>query len=204
MKCSCPVGAFPTITDVTCSENFGQVQKALFCRISTFGTVVATPAGIIAALQAKIPASALVSPFLEAPSQEPGEARTFGGGNDTPNGVEVFLGMGPSTFSAAMRGVPQNIVADMKALICFAEINDLGVILVNGEGQVEGVGGGTAQAPTLAPIPVRALRISDKIHGGYEEPDRNEIEWQFLPDYSDGLTIVTPTTGSGLDLVNED
>ena len=203
MKCSCPVGAFPTVNDVTCSENFGQVQKALFCKISTFETVSASPAGVVAALQAKIPTSALVSPFLEGPSQEAGEARTFGGGNDTPNGVEVFLGMGPSTFSAAMRGVPQNIIADMKALICFAEVNDLGVILINGEGQIEGVGGGTSQAPTLAPIPIRALRISDKIHGGYEEPDRNEISWQFLPDYSDDVVIVTPTSATtGLDLHN--
>lgn len=202
MKCSCPVGSFPTVSDVSCSENFGQIQKAIFCKLSTFGTVSAAELGIVAALQGKIPESALITPFLEGPSQEAGEARTYGGGNDTPSGVEVFLGMGPSTFSAAMRGTPQTIVAELKKLICFSEIDDLGVILINGEGQIEGIGGGTAQAPTLAPIPVRALRISDKIHGGYEEPDRNEIEWQFLPDYSDNLVIITPSTGSGLDIKN--
>lgn len=203
MNCSCPLGNFPTVSDAACSENFGQVQKALFCRLSTFGSVSAGSAAIIAAIQNKIPADCLVSPYLEAPTQEPGEPRTFGGGNDTPNGIEVFLGMGPSTFNAVMRGVQQNIVADLKELICFAEVDDLGVMLINENGQIEGIGGGTTQAPTLTPIPIRSLRLTDKVHGGFEEPDRNEISWQFLPNYSDNLTIVTPTT-SALDLTNAD
>ena len=34
--------------------------------------------------------------------------------------------------------------------------------------------------------------IGDKTHGGLEAPDSNAIQWAFLPNYSDDLTIVTP------------
>lgn len=144
-----------------------------------------------------------ISPFLQAPSQEPGEARTFGGGNDTPNGVEKFLGMGPSRFSAVMRGVPQDVIARMKELICLSKIGQLGVILVNGEGHIEMLEGpdvitqpdgeyaGNSSYGAYWPIPIRGLQISDKIHGGYEEPDYNEISWDFLPNYSDRLIVIT-------------
>lgn len=207
MQCTCPLGTFPTVADVTCKENFGQIQKAIFCLLSSNGTettVSADADGIVTALQALIPSKALISPYLEAPEQEAGDARTFGGGNDTPNGVEEYLGMNPSTFTAQMRGIPQSIIAGMKQLICFGEVEDnLGVYLINGSGAIEGISGGTTQAPTLAPIPIRALRISDKIHGGYDEPDRNEISWQFLEDYSDKLIIVAPTSGNALLIKNE-
>lgn len=205
MTCTCPLGDFPVLADVTCKENFGQVQKAIFVDMDENANgVAAAPAGIVAALQALITTnkSAVITPFLEAPEQEAGEARTFGGGNDTPNGIEEFLGMGPSQFTAQMRGVPQSIIANMKQLICFAESGKLGVYLINGSGQIEGISKTVSNVQNLAPIPVRSIRISDKVHGGFDEPDRNEISWMFLPDYSDGLVIVTPTVGSGLDIVN--
>ena len=203
MKCTCPLGSFPTVTDVACSENFGQVQKAVLVDLSQSASVGAAAGSIVSNIQTIITAhKACITPFLQAPTQEAGEARTFGGGNDTPNGVEMFMGMGPSTFSAVMRGVAQSVIAKLKEVICFSEANKIGVYLINGDGAIEGIKAGTTQSPALAPIPIRALRISDKIHGGYEEPDRNEISWQFLPDYSDDLTIVVPTTGSGLNLHN--
>ena len=202
MKCTCPLGSFPTVTDVACAENFGQIQKAIFVDMSgsTVGNVSKSPASVVGDLDMAVQAQygAIVSPFLQAPTQEPGEARTFGGGNDTPNGVEMFLGMGPSTFSAVMRGVAQSVIASLKGLICFSEADLLGVYLINGDGAVEGIENGS----NLDPIPIRGLRISDKIHGGYEEPDRNEISWQFLPDYSDKLIIVVPTSGNALDIEN--
>ena len=43
------------------------------------------------------------------------------------------------------------------------------------------------------PIPVRALFVSDKGHGGLEAPDSNTIQWSFLPNYSDDLVIVAPS-----------
>lgn len=194
MTCSCP-SSFPTVGNVVCTENFGQTQKAIFCKMSV-KVESAKLSTLATTLQAALTAgNAVITPFLEAPTQEEGEARTFGGGNDTPDGIEVFLGMNPSTFSAVFRGCPQDVIADMKALICYAETNDLGVFLINGSEQLEGIKDASGN---FNPIPVRSLRISDKIHGGLEEPDSNTISWQFLPDYSDGLAIATNTESTSL------
>ena len=284
--CKCPVGSFPETEDVTCKQNFGQVQKVIFCDLRRYGqgyinysgvqhTVnsifwelayyskdtlvidflpaedadgfvntqtnyaasIPTTHGVLGLLQLMngnrenaggesylslngVP-MIQISPFLEAPTQEPGEARTFGGGNDTPDGVEKFLGMGPTTFSAVMRGVPQSVIKTLKEFECIAQAGKLGVILVNAEGHLELLKGdpvsvrfptGTSPMAIKAywPIPIRSLRISDKIHGGYEEPDYNEISWQFQPNYSDDLIIVTNekylhanTENTVLDLKNE-
>ena len=92
MKCTCPLGSFPTVSDAACSENFGQVQKAVVVDLSQSASVAAAASGIVAAIQTIITAhKALVTPFLQAPTQEAGEARTFGGGNETLGGVEMIM-----------------------------------------------------------------------------------------------------------------
>jgi hypothetical protein len=48
-------------------------------------------------------------------------------------------------------------------------------------------------AGTFYPIPIRSLFIGDKTHGGLEAPDSNAIQFAFLPNYSDNLSIQVPT-----------
>ena len=137
----------------------------------------------------------VISPYIQAPTQDGGDARTFGGGNDTLGGVEIVIGRNPSTFSGVMRAVPQAVIKAMKELQCEASADNLGVFLFDENGNIEGikkVTSGTPDTVEYLPIPIRSLFIGDKIHGGLEAPDSNAISWSFLPNYSDDLSIVAP------------
>lgn len=137
----------------------------------------------------------VISPYIQAPTQEAGDPRTFGGGNDTLGGVEIIIGRNPSTFTGVMRAVPQSVIKVMKDLQCEASGDNLGVILFDENGNIEAIKetvSGTPDTINYLPIPIRALFISDKAHGGLEAPDSNNIQWSFLPNYSDDLAIVAP------------
>jgi hypothetical protein len=139
----------------------------------------------------------VISPYIQAPTSEAGEARTFGGGNETLGGVELVIGRNPTSFSGVFRAVPQAIIKVIKELQCEAQADNLGVILFDENGNIEAVKGSTVvdttSTPTYFPIPIRSLFVSDKTHGGLEAPDSNNISWTFLPNFSDDLAIVAPT-----------
>jgi hypothetical protein len=139
----------------------------------------------------------VISPYIQAPTSEAGEARTFGGGNETLGGVELVIGRNPTSFSGVFRAVPQAIIKVIKELQCEAQADNLGVILFDENGNIEAVKGSTVvdttSTPTYFPIPIRSLFVSDKTHGGLEAPDSNNISWTFLPNFSDDLAIVAPS-----------
>lgn len=202
LTCQCPAAtAITTIPAVTCGENFGQIQKVAFQRLQkadgtknsfTSTASILLKASWTALLAAADGSKVVVSPYIEAPTSEPGAARTFGGGNETLGGVEEVLGAEPTAFSAVLRRMPQNVIKIMKELMCEANAGNLGVFLFNENGQIEAIQDETTPT-TYYPIPIRSLFISDKGHGGLENPDSNNISWQFAPNYSDNLVIVTPT-----------
>lgn len=202
LTCQCPAAsAITTIPAVTCGENFGQIQKVAFQRLTkadgtknsfTSSASILLKASWTALMAAADGSKVVVSPYIEAPTSEPGAARTFGGGNETLGGVEEILGAEPTAFSAVLRRMPQSVIKIMKELMCEANAGNLGVYLFNDSGQIEAIQDGTT-ATTYYPIPIRSLFVSDKGHGGLENPDSNNISWQFAPNYSDNLAIVTPT-----------
>jgi surface protein len=133
----------------------------------------------------------VISPYIYSPTQESGAARTFGGGNDSLNGVEEIIGREPSTFSASLRNVPQSIAKVLKTLQC----ENVGVYLMDGNGNVEALGiVDENNNEWIMPIPIKALFVGDKTHGGIDAPDANVIQWSFVPNYSDNLKIFTIDT----------
>lgn len=202
--CSCPAATtLTTIPAATCSETFGQIQKAAFCRLAkadgtknSFTTGSSTGIDKLAAWTAKMAKTdgekIVITPYIQAPTQEAGSPRTFGGGNETLGGVEIIIGREPSTFTGVLRAVPQDIIKAMKALQCEAQADNLGVFLFDENGNIEAIEDATT-AGTYYPIPIRSLFIGDKSHGGLEAPDNNAIQWSFLPNYSDDLKIVAPS-----------
>ena len=207
--CSCPAAsALTTIPAVQCVESFGQIQKVAFMRlkkadgtVNSFVDGVSTGIDKLAAWTAKMALTdggkVVISPYIQAPTSEAGEARTFGGGNETLGGVEMVIGRNPTSFSGVFRAVPQSIIKVIKELQCEAQADNLGVILFDENGNIEAVKGSTVvdttPTPTYFPIPIRSLFVSDKTHGGLEAPDSNNISWTFLPNFSDDLAIVAPT-----------
>lgn len=133
----------------------------------------------------------VISPYIYSPTQESGAARTFGGGNDSLNGVEEIIGREPSTFSASLRNVPQSIAKVLKSLQC----ENVGVYLIDGNGNVEALGiVDENNNEWIMPIPIKAFFVGDKTHGGIDAPDANVIQWSFVPNYSDDIKIFTVDT----------
>ncbi len=202
IACKCPAAAaITTIPAVACAESFGQIQKIAFQRLyKTDGTknsftstndikLLASWSALMAAADAT---KVVVSPYVQAPTNEPGAPRTFGGGNETPNGVEEIIGRDPSAFNGVFRKVPQSIIKTIKELQCDSWADNLGVYLFDESGSIEALQDQTTLT-TYYPIPIRSLFVGDKAHGGLEAPDSNAIQWVFLPNYSDDLAIIAPT-----------
>lgn len=197
--CSCPAAAaLTTIPAAGCPVSFGQIQKIAFQRLKKAdGTVnkfsssndIKLKASWTAAMALTDGGKVVISPYVQAPTQEAGNARTFGGGNETLGGVEMIIGREPSTFSAVIRSMDQAIIKAMKTLQCEAQADNLGVFLFDENGAVECIKSGN----DCTPIPIRSLFIGDKAHGGLEAPDSNAISFSFLPNYSDDLSIQVPT-----------
>lgn len=195
----CPAAtALTTIPTEGCAQNFGQIQKIIFQRIQKSageknsiadGTSTGS-AGLLAtwtALKVKTDGEkVVVTPFIEAPTDDGGDARTYGGGNDTLNGIEVIVGSNPVNFSCRLNGKVQSIIAAMKTLQCESLGNNLGCYLVNAEGHIEGI----KEGDKWYPIPIQRLFVGDKHHGNFDGPDYNELSFSFAPGYSDKLDVL--------------
>lgn len=200
--CQCPAAAaIPTIPNVTCPENFGQIQKVAFQRLrkadgtrNSFTTTasILLKASWTAQLSAADGGKIVITPYINAPADSGGDARMTSGGNDDLGGVPQVLGGNPVQFDGSLRSVPQSVIKAMKELQCEANAGNLGVFLFDENGKIEALQDQTT-ATTYYPIPIRALFIGSKIHGNFDAKDSNAISWQYPDNYSDDLAIVTPT-----------
>lgn len=199
--CKCPAAvALPNIPNFTCAESFGQIQKVAFQRLyKSTGEKISftTAAGIeheaswTSLLSAEDDTKIVLTPYVQAPTAEAGAARTFGGGNETLGGIEEVIGREPTPFTGVLRRVPQKIIKALKQLQCESDSQNLGIYLFDANGNIGALQDETT-VTTYYPIPIRSLFISDKTLGGLEAPDSNNIQWSFLPNWSDDLVIVTP------------
>lgn len=201
LTCNCPASAaLPDIPFATCIENFGQLQKLIFQRKYSTGstlnkitnpTVLASWTPLLAAADGT---KVVVSPFVEAPTFEPGAPKTYGGNNETLNGIELITGADPTSFTANINRSKQDAIKALKKLMC----ENVGVYFANAQGQI-GCLCDEPSAPTeYYPIPVAAFFVGDKAPGGFENPDKNIIQFKLLPNWSDNFVVVTPTDFNAL------
>ena len=190
----------PDIPVSNCPESFGQIQKVAFQRLykstgekNSFKTDagIEKKASWTPLLSADDDTKIVISPYIQAPTAEAGAARTFGGGNETLGGVEEIVGREPTPFTGVMRKLPQKIIKSLKELQCESWGDNLGVYLFDENGAIGAIQDAKT-ATTHYPIPIRSLFIGDKTLGGYEAPDSNNIQWAFLPNWSDDLAIIVP------------
>ena len=190
----------PDIPVSNCPESFGQIQKVAFQRLykstgekNSFKTDagIEKKASWTPLLSADDDTKIVISPYIQAPTAEAGAARTFGGGNETLGGVEEIMGREPTPFTGVMRKLPQKIIKALKELQCESWGDNLGVYLFDENGAIGAIQDAKT-ATTHYPIPIRSLFIGDKTLGGYEAPDSNNIQWAFLPNWSDDLAIIVP------------
>lgn len=212
LSCACPAAAaLSTIPKFECSEGFGQIQKIAFQRLNTSDGVnffrdkenpITAYASWTAFMTATDSTKIVISPFVENPTQDGGDARTYGGGNDTLGGMSKIIGSEPTTLTVQLRDVPQNVIKELKKLMCEAQNGNLGVYLFDDSKKIEAIKFNNMDMSTIdyTPIPIRALFVGDKIHGGLENPDSNTMSFQFAPNYSDDLSIATPNFNPLTDL----
>ena len=205
--CSCPAGAaLPQIPNASCPQDWGQTQKIIFQRIfKTAGTKNSfTQSASIkqlsswsALFSASDGTKCVITPYVEAPTADGGDAITFGGGNDTVGGTTKVIGRNPVNMSFVMRQMTQDVIKALKGLQCEDE---LGVYLVNGDGQILAI---SSAENTYTPIPIRSLFISDLKLMGLDNPDENALSFSFLPNWSDDAKVVTPDFNPLTDLSNQ-
>ena len=139
----------------------------------------------------------MVTPYVEAPTMEGGDEKTFGGGNTTLDGIIMVLGSQPIRMSFDLRNYPQTIISALKIL---TKIRDLGVFLFNDNGGIICL----QEGGTYQPIPIRALFVGDLILSGRVQPDRNTMKFSFKSNYSNKLVVVKPNFSPINDLANID
>lgn len=198
LNCGCPAGKHLNDLEIAeCKESFGQIQKVIITRIfSSTGTknmlpkaTVITKATMMPLFAASNGTKLIVSPYIQNPTTEPGEARTFGGGNQTLGGIEIVIGREPTNFTGIIYQEAQSVIKTLKSYSC----EKIGVFLIdeNGNiGAIDEVGDGK----NYSPIPVDKFFVGDKNLGGYEEPDSNTISWSFYPNWSDNLVLIKADT----------
>ena len=196
----CPTN-LPPIPNMTCGIRYGQVQKIAFTRIGNLFSNSSNPitdlASWTAFLSAEDSTKIVVTPYVEAPTMEGGDEKTFGGGNATLDGIIMVLGSQPIRMSFALRNYPQTIISALKIL---TKIKDLGVFLFNDNGGIICL----QEGGTYLPIPIRALFVGDLILSGRTQPDRNTMKFSFKSNYSDKLVVVKPDFSPINDLANID
>lgn len=205
--CSCPAGAaLPAVPNASCPQDWGQTQKIIFQRIfKTAGTknkftlpgTIEQLASWTTLFTANDGTKCVITPYVEAPTSDGGDAITFGGGNDTVGGTTKVIGRNPVNMSFVMRQMTQDVIRAFKGLQCEEE---LGVYLVNGDGQILAVYSGEDGAYT--PIPIRSLFVSDLKLMGLDNPDENALSFSFLPNWSDDVKVVAPDFNPLTDLSN--
>ena len=205
--CSCPAGAaLPAVPNASCPQNWGQTQKIIFQRIfKTAGTKnsftqsasIKELASWTALFSASDGTKCVITPYVEAPTSDGGDAITFGGGNDTVGGTTKVIGRNPVNMSFVMRQMTQDVIKALKGLQCEDE---LGVYLVNGDGQILAI---SSSDNTYTPIPIRSLFVSDLKLMGLDNPDENALSFSFLPNWSDDAKVVTPEFNPLTDLSNQ-
>lgn len=125
LNCGCPAGKHLNDLEIAeCKESFGQIQKVIFARIfSSTGVKNKIPKETITKKATMTPLFAagdgtklIISPYIQNPTTEPGEARTFGGGNQTLGGIEIVIGREPTTFTGVIYQEAQSVIKTLKTL----------------------------------------------------------------------------------------
>lgn len=195
--CGCPLGqALDSLVIPECKESLGQIQKVIIQRINsptgkngltlaTTGTKL-TLSSMETLLSATDGTKIVISPYINNPNNEPGAARTYGGGNQTPGGVQKVIGREATSFTAELHEEPQSVIKTLKKYQC----ENIGVYYIDENSAIAGLGGVSNK---LMPIPVEGFFVGDKKFGGLEEIDSNAISWSHKPNWSDDLVIIKPS-----------
>lgn len=129
------------------------------------------------------------TPLISNPESDGGDPITYGGDNSTINGQNIIVGQNLVSMTAALYNVEQTVVQKMKNLIG----ENIGVYMIDRYGRIFAKADAPDSPTTLYPIPIKSFFVGDLMPQGLSDPDMNNMQWQFEPNYSDLLTTITPS-----------
>ena len=170
----------------SCAVDVAQIQKLVFWR--TGQSIASITTALIQTtwdtlLAAADDTKALVTPLLHNPDIPMGDAREFGGGNETQWGATLRKGAQSPALTFTMLAESQNVIALLKELRC----EYLDVLFINEANQLIYSDAGTVVAGFKV-VP-NSLFVSDKKIGGFDEFDSNIIQFNLQPNWSDTLEM---------------
>lgn len=199
----CSVCVTPTeIPDITASTGnvrLNEIQKIIFQRTKTGTTrneiTIASSNPNLLATWTPLKAASdstkvTISPYIDGPESEAGGPRESGGPGETRGGIPRRNGRENTPFSARLLDMQTAIIADLKLYECEPELS---VFLINECGNIIGKTDDPASPTVFYGFPIRSLFISDLNMGQYTQSDSYMIQWNFLPNWSDNLHVVTPS-----------
>ena len=198
---TCPAAtALTEIPKPDCKEHFGQIQRLIFQRKlkadgsrNEFVISTANPNALASwtALKSATDSTKVVlSPEVGAVELPVNEERTFGSGNEVPNGIPISLGAQPSAMNGRVYHSKAEVIRALKKLRGEAQLT---VYLVNQYGQIAGAADDTGTPTKFAGFDVDKFFVSDKGSGGYDGIDFHNFSLQMPENWSDQFHIVTPT-----------
>lgn len=195
----CPGAEIADVPISNCRHDMGEIQKIVLQRIYSTGTtknkfVIATNnPNVIASWTPFLTASdgtkAVQTPYVHAPATEVGEMIAYGGDGETMGGVEINNGTKHTKFTSRILSARQDTIEALKAY----RNENVGVYLIDEHGRIHGHTDDVGTPTEFMPIPIETLFIGDKEMGGFTEPDKNQFNFNLLPNWSDKLHVVTPT-----------
>jgi hypothetical protein len=186
----CLDGAVLTGLVNPCPADVGQIQKLIFWRagnsISTItSSVDETYWGTL--VVATGDTKAVVTPYVNNPDIPAGDAREFGGGNETRWGAPLRKGGQSPVLTFNMLGEDQDVISEMKSWRGEA----MEVLFINEANQLI-----YSDASTCSGFPIvpNSFFVGDKKMGGLEDWDSNVLQFNLQPNWSDTLEISTATS----------
>ncbi len=205
LLCSCPVAAeLPVLTLSDCPFAVGQIQKIILQRKYSSGSTLNVMSIANAELEANWTilfnadngTKVVISPYIEEPTSEGGEPRTYGGGNVTVGGVTRKVGKNPTAMSMFLVDSQSVLIEQLQDYPC----ENLAVYLVTENDKIIGLTDSNATPVNFYPIPIvpNTFFISDRKLGGYEAPDRHQLMWDFAANWDLKLYSLSPSDFSPL------
>ena len=186
--CPLPTYIASVVTENGCPFNFGQIQKLIFWRHGNSIASVATAeveATWTVLLSATNDTKAVVTPYTSGGALVPGEARSYGSGNEVLNGIPRILGSEPSAVNARFLQIEPEQTELLKKLMC----EDLDVVLVNENGQF----GYKDVSGVFYGLHIAGLFVGDYSLPGYSEPSGSAISFMIPSNEMDKFRVSDAT-----------
>lgn len=196
---SCPLASvLPSISAVTCSEQFGQIQKLGIRMIQPVGdSGFTTDADVLnkalwTAALAAVNAEKLVFtpniPGIVIPNSE--EIKEEGGNNNTIDGIAIPVGKGTVKVTGKILNLPTSVAKQIEALAPFSNVSGATLIeafFINEAGQII-----YKNDVDITGFPISNLFISSVGSEGFNKPNTHVFSFEMPGTWDKGLKIGSP------------